>query len=89
MLLTLRKLQCCIVNVALNSISLFYSILLQGTLSGMNEYVVYNAYRVMPEYLIEYSTPGLPSVYMRAVTTAMAKRKTIGRARRGRTKKTK
>lgn len=28
--------------------------LLQGNISGHNEYVVYNAYRVLPEYIIEY-----------------------------------
>ncbi len=28
----------------------------QGTLRGLNEFIVYNAYRVMPEYLIEYSS---------------------------------
>ena len=28
---------------------------LQGNISGHNEFVVYNAYRVLPEYVIEYS----------------------------------
>ena len=27
----------------------------QGNLSGQNEFVVYNMYRVMPEYVIEYT----------------------------------
>lgn len=29
--------------------------LYQGNISGQNEYVVYNAYRVVPEYVMEYS----------------------------------
>ena len=31
--------------------------LLQGNINGYNEYVVYNAYRVLPQYAIEYSLP--------------------------------
>ncbi len=31
-------------------------------MSGQNEYVVYNTYRVLPEYLIEYQHGSLPAV---------------------------
>ena len=33
---------------------------LQGNLSGQNEFVVYNMYRVMPEYMIEYTNQNNP-----------------------------
>ena len=32
-----------------------YFLSVQGNISGRNEFVVYNAYRVMPEYMIEYT----------------------------------
>ena len=33
------------------------SICLQGNISGHDEYVIYNPYRTLPEYVIEYTTP--------------------------------
>ena len=40
----------------------YYSIL-QGNISGQNEFVVYNAYRVMPEYVINYKAASMSQVH--------------------------
>lgn len=40
-----------------NSLSGIYNTHMQGNISGQDEFVVYNAYRVMPEYIIKYYSP--------------------------------
>ena len=30
---------------------------LQGNVTGQNEYIVYNMYRVLPAYIMEYTCP--------------------------------
>lgn len=40
-------------------------ITIQGNITGQNEFVVYNMYRVMPEYVIEYTDSTIASLKQR------------------------